>query len=137
MTEIQVVYEGSLRCRCIHTESGEEMMTDAPKDNQGKGEYFSPTDLVAVALGSCVLTLMGIQARRLGVNMDGSKIRVSKEMENLPHRRIKKLHVHFTSPHQFNHEVQTKLEKAGRECPVHHSLHPEISQTFIFEWGGL
>jgi putative redox protein len=134
MTQIEIEYSGALRTRCLHVDSGEEIFTDAPKDNQGKGEFFSPTDLVGVALGSCVLTIMGIYAARHGLELKGMKVRVTKEMKNSP-RRIGKITLHFTSPHQFASEVQARLEQIAHECPVHHSLHPDIEQVFTFQWG--
>ena len=135
MTQVEIEYEGELRTRCLHVESGEIIFTDAPKDNQGEGKFFSPTDLVGVALGSCVLTIMGIFAKRQGIELKGTKVRVTKEMQNKPSRRIGKITMHFTSPHKFDSDVQTRLEKIAHECPVHHSLHPDVVQEFTFEWG--
>jgi putative redox protein len=135
MAETEIIYEGDLRTLCIHGESGEKILTDAPKDNQGKGRYFSPTDLVGVALGSCVMTIMGIYAARQGLSLEGMKARVSKEMENRPSRRIKKLILHFTCPTKFDEETQKRLERIALECPVHASLHPDLIQEFSFSWG--
>ncbi|MBI2743372.1 MAG: OsmC family protein [Chlamydiales bacterium] len=134
MTEVEIVYEGGLRTRCVHEESGEALRTDAPKDNQGKGEFFSPTDLIGVALGSCILTIMGIYAKRHNLDLTGTKVNVSKEMKSGP-RRIGKITLNFTSPHKFDAEVQKQLEKAATECPVHASLHPDLEQIVTFEWG--
>jgi putative redox protein len=135
MTEINVFYEGQLRTRCVHRESGQELKTDAPKDNFGQGELFSPTDLVAAALGSCVLTLMGIMAHKLKVDVTGLRFSVSKEMASAPSRRIKRLQCEIYCPQTFEKEIQLRLEQTGRECPVHQSLHPEIIQAFNFHWG--
>lgn len=135
MAKIEIYYEGNLSTRSVFPESGEELLTDAPKDNQGEGKHFSPTDLVGVALGSCVLTLMGIMAKKLGVDITGTKASVSKEIANAPARRVGSLAVIVTSPHRFSAEITEKLEKAGHFCPVHHSLHPDIVQSFTFQWG--
>jgi uncharacterized OsmC-like protein len=135
MSDIEMVYTGNLSVRCIHTETEAEIITDAPKDNHGRGEMFSPTDLVAVSLGSCVLTLVGIMAQKLKVEVGGMKARVHKEMATKPVRRIGKIVVHVECPQSFSDEVRVKLEEAGRGCPVHHSLHPDILQEFHFIWG--
>ncbi len=135
MTQVEIEYEGALRTRCLHVESGEVIFTDAPKDNQGKGEFFSPTDLVGVALGSCVLTIMGIYAAKQGIELKGTKVRVTKEMQSLPSRRIGKIKLDFTSPHKFDEAIEKRLEKIAHECPVHHSLHPDLIQEFNFQWG--
>ncbi len=135
MAQIDIYYEGNLSTRAVFPDTGEEIFTDAPKDNQGEGKRFSPTDLVGVALGSCVLTLMGIMAKKLGVDISGTKASVSKEMAAAPVRRIASIAVVVTSPHRFSDEITEKLEKAGHFCPVHHSLHPDIAQSFTFKWG--
>lgn len=135
MGEVEVEYEGELRTRCLHVESGQLFLTDAPKDNQGKGEYFSPTDLMGAALGSCILTIMGIYAAKRGLELKGTKVVVVKEMQNLPFRRISKLTLHFTSPHSFGEEIEKRLERIANECPIHKSLHPDLVQEFIFQWG--
>ncbi len=137
MAETQVIYEGDLRTRCIHGESRAEIFTDAPKDNQGEGRFFSPTDLVGVALGSCMITIMGIFAKRQGISLEGLSVRVEKEMESRPVRRIKKLTLHFSCPQNFDLEMQKRLEKVALECPVHHSLHPELERECVFAWGSL
>lgn len=135
MAHIEIFYEGNLATRAVFMETGAEIFTDAPKDNQGEGKRFSPTDLVGVALGSCVLTLMGIAAKKLGVDISGTKVSVSKEMASVPARRIGSLALVIQSPQRFSAEITEKLEKAGHFCPVHHSLHPDIKQTFTFQWG--
>ena len=135
MTEIEILYKGNLATEALHKESGAKLLTDAPKDNQGKGENFSPTDLVGVALGSCVLTLMGIVAKRLGVDLAGSKVLLTKEMASLPLRRIAKLTLFISCPRSFDENIRVQLEKAGKLCPVHQSLHPDIVQEFHFTWG--
>jgi putative redox protein len=137
MAKIEIFYTGNLSTRCIHTENGAEIVTDAPKDNQGRGEMFSPTDLVAAALGSCVLTLMGIMANKLKVDISGAKADVEKEMSKDSPRRIVKISVKVSCPKDFSSEIKAQLEKAGGHCPVHHSLHPDISQQIHFSWGVL
>lgn len=135
MTSFKVTYEGDLRTKCIHVENQKELLTDAPKDNQGKGEEFSPTDLVAVALGTCILTIMGIYAKGLGADLTGISATVSKEMSSKPPRRIGKLTVVITCPQTFDPEMTKKLEEGELHCPVHLSLHPEVEQDITFKWG--
>jgi len=135
MVEVSVTYEGNLRTVAIHGPSGEKLETDAPKDNGGKGEKFSPTDLVAVALGTCVLTIMGIQAKLLNIDFTGARVQVRKEMQPSPQRMIAKLEVDFFFPKQLDDAQKAKLEKAAMHCPVHASLHPSIEQKFTFNWG--
>lgn len=135
MTRIDISYEGNLRTRCVHSDNKEEIVTDAPKDNQGKGEMFSPTDLLATALGSCILTLMGIVASRLKVDLTGLRLTVEKEMAQMPSRRIGRLVMHIYCPGVFDNDITQKLETAGSHCPVHQSLHPDTKQEFFFHWG--
>ncbi|HEX2580200.1 MAG TPA: OsmC family protein [Rhabdochlamydiaceae bacterium] len=135
MARIDIAYEGNLRTRCIHSGNKEEIVTDAPKDNQGKGEMFSPTDLLATALGSCVLTLIGIAGSRLKVNLQGLRLTVEKEMAQMPSRRIGRLVCHIYCPQIFDPAITQKLESAGSHCPVHQSLHPDTKQEFFFHWG--
>ena len=134
MEHYKISYLGDLRTECTHS-SGVSIQTDAPKDNQGKGECFSPTDLLAVSLGSCMLTIMGITARRLKIDLKGTTVEVQKEMATTPPRRVARLIVHFRSPARISIDVQKKLEEAAIHCPVHLSLHPEIKQEIDFVWG--
>ncbi len=134
MVEIEITYEGDLHCRLRHGPSGVEIQTDAPKDNQGKGEFFSPTDLVAAALGSCMMTLMGIAAKNRGINLAGLKCSVKKEMVNVPHRRIKRLETVFNFPRALSDKEKQILEQAARTCPVHKSLHPEVEAPVSFNY---
>lgn len=134
MVAINVQYHGQLHCEAIHGPSGTKLTTDAPKDNQGLGESFSPTDLVATALGSCMLTIMGIAAKNFGVSIDGASAHVEKEMSSAP-RRIGRLSIIFKIPHEFDEQMRKKLERAALACPVHKSLHPDIDLPIIFEWG--
>ena len=134
MTKMKARYLGDLHTECVH-ESGARIETDAPKDNEGKGMAFSPTDLFAASLATCMLTLMGIHARKVGVDLKGASAEVEKEMVNAPHRRIGKLIVRIRSSLSPNAQVREKLEKAALECPVHHSLHPDIKVEVDFVWG--
>lgn len=134
MAIIEISYVGNLRTRCVHGDSGEVILTDAPTDNQGEGECFSPTDLLAISLGSCVLTLMGIVAKSLNIDISGTQITVEKEMKGPP-RRIGKLILRSRCPRSFDDKIHAQLEKAALNCPVHNSLHPEIIQEMHFQWG--
>jgi putative redox protein len=135
MVEIDVVYEGDLHCRAKHGPSGSEIFTDAPKDNQGGGEAFSPTDLVGTAMGTCMLTMMGVYARKKGIDLKGSRVHVTKEMISTPHRRIRRLGVTFDLPAHVDEARRAALRRAAETCPVHRSLHPdvEVDLTFRFE----
>jgi putative redox protein len=135
MVEIQIAYEGKLRCRATHVESGTELLTDAPKDNMGKGESFSPTDLVATALGTCLLTTMGIAAQRMQIDLSGAAVVVTKEMATTPTRRIGRLTVTFNVPVKLSAEQRQKLENAAMTCPVHKGLHPDVQTPITFNWG--
>jgi putative redox protein len=135
MVEINIVYQGGLHCKAVHQPSAMNIETDAPKDNMGKGESFSPTDLVATALGSCMLTVMGITANKIGVNMDGTTLNVTKEMVTAPVRMIGKLTVIINFPTNFSDEHKQKLEQAALTCPVHKSLHPDIITPITFNYG--
>jgi putative redox protein len=135
MVEVNVLYQGGLRCEAVHGPSGVVLYTDAPKDNHGKGESFSPTDLVATALAGCILTTMGIAAQILGVNIEGAKASVVKEMVKEPVRRIGALKVAVVLPGAGVTEVQrAKLEQAGLQCPVHKSMHPDVAMPITFHW---
>ena len=135
MVVIELEYEGDLHCRAVHGPSGTVLSTDAPKDNQGRGESFSPTDLVATALGSCILTVMGIMARSLGVDIAGTTATVEKEMANAPVRMIQRLAVKIHVPHLVSEEHRQRLETAAHSCPVHKSLHPDVQKPIQFIWG--
>ncbi len=134
MVAIQLEYQGDLHCKAVHGPSGTVITTDAPKDNQGRGESFSPTDLVATALGSCILTVMGIMARSLNIDIDGTTATVEKEMADAPARMIHRLMVKIHVPHQVNEEHRQRLEKAAHACPVHKSLHPDVQKPIEFTW---
>ena len=134
--EIQSTYEGELRCRATHGPSGTELLTDAPVDNCGKGESFSPTDLVATALGTCMATTMAIFAQRHGVELRGMRITVQKEMVLAPTRRIGRLTTAIHIPHPADHPQREVLERAALTCPVHASLHPDVEKPLVFHWHG-
>ena len=134
MVRMRVVYEGGLRCDVMHTPSGSHLSTDAPVDNHGRGESFSPTDLVASAMGSCMLTVMGIVAERHGWNMKGATVDVEKGMVREPVRRIGRLTVVIRVPGEFDESKRRVLERAAMACPVHASLHPDVDVPVRFEW---
>lgn len=130
-----VIYDGDLRTVATHLQSGTSIQTDAPTDNNGKGERFSPTDLVATALGSCMLTIMGMRAREMDVNLKGTKIEIQKIMKSDP-RRIGGINLtfHFPSHLEINDKQQTILEKAAHTCPVIYSINPDIELNIAFNW---
>ena len=136
MVKTTLIYEGGLRTAARHGPSGAEFHTDAPVDNNGKGESFSPTDLVGTALGSCILTMMGMFAARIGVDFSGASASVEKSMVADPKRRIGELRVHVIVPTHVLDADQKKLEKIALTCPVHKSLHPDVKLPITFEWGG-
>jgi len=135
MVEIDVFYEGELHTRCVHGPSGAETATDAPRDNEGKGECFSPTDLAATALGSCMLTVMGITARRHDWPLEGSRARVEKHMTSDLPRRIERLVLQMQMAPGLPPQAHDVLERAARSCPVALSLHPDIEVDLAFDWG--
>jgi uncharacterized OsmC-like protein len=130
-----VVYEGNLRTVCTHLKSGSVIETDAPLDNQGLAERFSPTDMVATALGTCMLTIMGIKARDMEVDIKGIKIEVEKIMKADP-RRIGGINLtfHFPDTLQVDEKQKTILERAANTCPVMYSIHPDIEVNVVFNW---
>lgn len=136
MATSKIVYLGDLRTQATHLQSNEAIITDAPVDNNGKGEAFSPTDLAATSLGSCAMTIMGIMAKREGVDFSGSEIEVTKIMSAEAPRKIAKVIVDFKmkTPEALSEEVQAKYIRAAHTCPVSLSLHPDIEQVFNFEW---
>lgn len=136
MVSISVRYSGDLRCHSVHGPSGSVIETDAPADNEGKGALFSPTDLLATSLASCILTTMAILARRIGVNLSNATAQVDKIMSADTPRRIVSLPVIIKIPAAPSEEDRIKLERAAYNCPVHHSLHPDIEKTITFEWAG-
>jgi putative redox protein len=130
-----VIYEGDLRTVAQHLQSGTEIETDAPTDNQGKGERFSPTDLVATALGACMATTMGIKARDLQVDLRGMKLSILKIMKPDP-RRIAGVNVVFDFPGELvvDEKQKTILERTAHTCPVMYSIHPDLEVKIEFNW---
>ncbi len=129
-----VEYQGGLRTQAVHLKSKNEVITDAPTDNNGKGEAFSPTDLVSAALSSCMMTIMGIVAEREGIDLKGLKSEVVKVMSSNP-RKIAEIKIDFTHSHLVATEEQKqKLKNAARTCPVALSLSPELKQTVTFNF---
>lgn len=136
MVEVDILYKGKLRCEATHGPSGQKITTDAPKDNNGEGAYFSPTDLVGTALGACMLTIMGIVAQRDNIDLGAATVHVEKEMTPPP-RRIGKLTVNITIPTALTTEQQDKLRTAAMTCPVHRSLHPDVQCDVKFNFAGV
>jgi len=133
MIQIDTKYVGDLRCVAEHVPSGVTLNTDAPEDNRGEGRSFSPTDLIATALGTCIATILGIQADKHDFDLEGLKISVEKEMASNP-RRIDTLRTEVTMPVTLNEKMRTRLERAARHCPVDESIHPDIDAPIIFHW---
>lgn len=136
MVRIDVRYEGGLRCHAVHGPSGEKLSTDAPVDNQGRGESFSPTDLVATALATCMATIMGIVADRHGWTIDGTTMSVAKEMTSEAPRRIRRLEVVVESSAVLDASARKTLENAAHTCPVRLSILPAIEVPVEFRWSG-
>lgn len=131
----QIMYTGNLRCHCTHVQSGTVIETDAPTDNRGKGERFSPTDTVCVGLATCIVTTMAIKAQDMGIELAGTNLSVTKYMLSEP-RRIGKIEVDLKFPAALGLEEKDKffLEKIGDNCPVMKSLHPDIEVLVRYDW---
>jgi putative redox protein len=130
----KVVYQGQLRCNLTHIYSGTQITTDAPLDNQGLAQSFSPTDLVATALGSCMLTVMGIKARDIQLDLTGTEVEITKVMAAEP-RRISEIHAFIKFPPRgFSDKEKTILQHTAETCPVAKSLHPDLKQVLTFVW---
>jgi uncharacterized OsmC-like protein len=129
----KITYLGDLRTSSVHLQSGTEILSDAPVDNNGKGEAFSPTDLVANALGSCMMTIMAIKAKDLNVDLVGTTLEVTKGMQAEP-RKISKIEVILNLPAVADEKTKTILERAAMTCPVFLSLHPDIEKAVTFHW---
>lgn len=134
MVEMDIVYEGDLRCRAVHEPSGTALETDAPVDNRGRGESFSPTDLLATSLGVCMMTILGMRARDRGIDLRGTRIRTVKEMIADPRRRVAKLSLAFDLPAGVDPAERPALEEAARTCPVALSIHPDVDVDVTFRW---
>ena len=134
--QVDVIYLGELHTEATHGPSGSKLVTDAPVDNSGKGELFSPTDLVGTALGTCVLTILGIYAQKHGLEVKGATATVQKDMTAVPVRRIARLTTEMCIPLPSEHPHREAIERAIRSCPVHASLHPEMDKPIHFHWRG-
>lgn len=133
MPTAKITYQGELRTTCIHLQSGTEILTDAPTDNHGKGEAFSPTDLLATALGSCMVSIMAIKSKDLNVNLNDSTVEVTKIMQAEP-RKIAEIKVILNMSVAADDKTKIILERAANTCPVLLSLHPEIKKEVAFNW---
>ncbi len=130
----KIIYNGGLRTEAEHLRSGNKIITDAPVDNRGKGETFSPTDLIATGLGSCILTIMGIKALDKGIDIEGATCEVNKIMASNP-RRIARLEVTIQMPDKtFTDKEKKLLEAAAHHCPVGNSLHPDLEEVITIKW---
>ncbi len=136
MVTITSTYDGGLRCTATHGPSGVKLITDAPLDNHGKGESFSPTDLVATAVANCMMTVMGIAAERHGIDLKGTIVTIGKEMSSDLPRRIVDLKSVMTIPLPSDHPQRALLENAAKACPVKQSLSPEVDASVEFHWAG-
>lgn len=130
----EIIYKGELRTEATHLRSGQLIITDAPPDNQGKGEAFSPSDLMSTSLGCCMVTIMGIAARTHGFDIDGTRIKIAKIMAANP-RRVIEIHVEFDLPkNNYTDKQKNLIEIAAKTCPVAYSLHPDIKQVVTFNY---
>jgi putative redox protein len=133
MATIETTYLGELRTEATHVQSGTKIITDAPVDNQGKGEAFSPTDLLAASLASCMLTIMGIKARASEIDIDNTSCSITKIMAADP-RRVSEIVISFKFPKTYTEKEQQLLERSALTCPVYLSLHPDLKKTVDFGW---
>jgi putative redox protein len=134
MATVKTIYLGDLRTESTHLQSGNKLITDAPVDNQGKGEAFSPTDLLATSLGGCILTIMGITAREKGIDLVGTEVEITKVMASEP-RRVAEVIVEFFFPAKsYTDEEKQLVESVAGTSPVPLSLHPGLKQTILFHW---
>ena len=131
MSRSNIVYKDNLRTEAVHLSSGEAIITDAPVDNNGKGKAFSPTDLVATALGSCMITIMGIAAQKHDIDISGTSASVKKIMGSNP-RKIDEVVIDISMSNHLNENDRKRLERAALSCPVHKSLHPDLIKTISF-----
>lgn len=137
MVEFSIVYQGGLRCEAVHGPSGAILPTDAPTDNLGRGEAFSPTDLCATSLGICMVTTMAIYAQRKGFDFPaGATLTVRKIMTATPPRRIARIEVDMELPMPATHPECKDLERVAENCPVALSLHPDVEKALTFRWIG-
>jgi uncharacterized OsmC-like protein len=134
MITIKTIYTGDLQTIATHVRSGRTLVTDAPVDNQGKGENFSPTDLLAASLGSCTMTIIGIAARNHNFSVDGTRMEITKIMAENPRRVAEVVIDYFFPPNSFSDREKAIIENAARTCPVARSLHPDLRQTLRFNY---
>ncbi len=135
MVQIDIEYQGALRTQAVHAPSGSTLVTDAPVDNRGRGESFSPTDLVATALGTCMVTIMGMAADDNGWRFTGTRVRVVKKMASQPARKIAALEIVVSVPHDLDAAARETLERVARTCPVYTTLAGNVATPLRFEWG--
>jgi uncharacterized OsmC-like protein len=133
MSSFEIKYQGNLRTTAKHLDSGSIIETDAPKDNHGLGETFSPTDMVCTALASCILTIMAIAVEKNGININGTKAMVTKTMGNNP-RRISKINIELTFTKDYDAKTKIILERAAFNCPVHQSLSEKVEKNILFHY---
>ena len=133
MATIETIYLGELRTEATHMQSGTKIITDAPVDNQGKGEAFSPTDLLSASLASCMLTIMGIKAKASNFDIDNTKCSITKIMAADP-RRVAEIVISFKFPKTYTEKEQILLERAALTCPVYYSLAGDLKKTVDFGW---
>ena len=136
MNTFEIEYTGDLRTTAIHLDSGSEIITDAPKDNHGLGENFSPTDMVCTALASCILTIMAIAVEKENIDIKGTNAIVKKTMGINP-RRITKIDIDLTFPREYDRKTKTILERAAFNCPVHHTISKSVEKNISFTYGGI
>jgi len=134
MVTFELTYPGDLRCSIVHTPSATQITTDPPVDNQGRGESFSPTDLLATALGSCMMTILAMNAQKRSVNVDGACVRIEKHMTTGAPRKVARLVVRFAMPRGIPGEHRVALEHAAKTCPVALSIHPDIAIEAVFAY---
>ncbi|MCD0487960.1 OsmC family protein [Pedobacter sp. MC2016-14] len=135
MATSKITYNGGLRTSAVHKRSGIEIITDAPIDNKGKGEAFSPTDLMATSLGNCMLTIIGIAANEHGFDIEGTTIAITKVMAAEGPRRVAEIIADFQFPeNDYSDKVKTIIERSALTCPVYYSLHPDIKKTVTFNY---
>ncbi len=130
-----IKYNGALRCEAVHEQSNTGIESDAPTDNRGRGERFSPTDLTCTSLGLCLLTTMAIKATDMGIELAGATAQVQKHMSKEPPRRIVRIEVAVQLPAlALGHKERDILEATGNACPVARSLHPDVEQVISYQW---
>lgn len=133
MATVKTIYKGNLRTEITHLQSGSKIITDAPLDNNGKGEAISPTDMIAAGLGSCMLTIMGMAADAHGFDIVGTEMEITKVMGNAP-RRIVEIQIIFNFPHDYEEREKRFIENAVKSCPAEHSLHPDIKRVITYNY---